>query len=130
MKQSPKFFTVSWCRKQSNTQPFQSKIKQVLSEYIAAGRSLDAIPSNEFYAPQKIDFTHSRYLEVDGLYYAYLLVPSSGYKPQVPAGWMSLLVNAGDGIDLDMFLSSQAQRPYGKKARSALRITEAGQRGQ
>ena len=50
------------CRKESNTQPFQSKVKQVLSEYIAADRSLDAIPSNEFYAPRKIDFTHSRYV--------------------------------------------------------------------
>ena len=39
---------------------------------------------------------------IDGLYYAYLLVPSDGYKTQVPAGWLSLIVNAGDGIDMDM----------------------------
>ena len=110
------------CRRQSNVQPFQAKIKQVLSDYIAAARSLDAIPSNEFYAPEKIDFTHSRYLEVDGLYYAYLLVPSVGYKPQVPAGWLSLLVNAGDGIDLDMFLSKQPKDRMVRKLGQQLRI--------
>ena len=113
------------CRKESNTQPFQSKVKQVLSEYIAADRSLDAIPSNEFYAPRKIDFTHSRYLEVDGLYYAYLLVPSAGYKPQVPAGWLSLLVNAGDGIDLDMFLSKQPKDRMVRKLGQQLRINRS-----
>ena len=113
------------CRRQSNAQPFQANIKQVLSDYIAAGRSLDAIPSNEFYAPEKIDFTHSRYLEVDGLYYAYLLVPSAGYKPQVPAGWLSLLVNAGDGIDLDMFLSKQPKDRMVRKLGQQLRINRS-----
>lgn len=113
------------CRRQSNTQPFQARVKQVLSDYIASGRSLDAIPSNEFYAPRRIDFSHSRYLEVDGLYYAYLLVPSAGYKPQVPAGWLSLLVNAGDGIDLDMFLAKQPKDRMVRKLGQQLRINRS-----
>ena len=113
------------CRRQSNTQPFQARVKQVLSDYIASGRSLDAIPSNEFYAPKRIDFSHSRYLEVDGLYYAYLLVPSAGYKPQVPAGWLSLLVNAGDGIDLDMFLAKQPKDRMVRKLGQQLRINRS-----
>ena len=74
---------------------------------MVAGRSLDTIPSNDFYAPSHIDLTHGRYICIDGVYYAYLLVPSDGYKAQVPADWLSLLVNAGDGIDMDMFLSRQ-----------------------
>lgn len=113
------------CRRQSNTQPFQARVKQVLSDYIASGRSLDAIPSNEFYAPKRIDFSHSRYLEVDGLYYAYLLVPSAGYKPQIPAGWLSLLVNAGDGIDLDMFLAKQPKDRMVRKLGQQLRINRS-----
>ena len=97
------------CRKEGNAQPWTQKVKQVLADYIAAGRDLDTIPVNEFYAPSQIDFTHGGYICVDGLYYAYLLVPSTGYKTQVPAGWLSLLVNAGDGIDMDLFLNkSQA----------------------
>ena len=84
------------CRRESNEHPFEEKERQVVAEYLAAGRDVDAIPVNEFYAPSEIDFTHGRYICIDGVYYAYLLVPSDGFKVQVPAGWLSLLVNAGD----------------------------------
>ena len=85
------------------------RAQEVVSQYRAKGREdeIDRIPAAEFAAPQSIDFTHGRYICVDGLYYAYLLVQSDGYKTQVSAGWLSLIVNAGDGIDLDMFLSRQ-----------------------
>src|SRR5699024_7411358 len=81
------------CRQESHERPFTEKVKRVLEDYIAAGRPLDNIPTNEFYAPGKIDFSHGRYICIDGTYYAYLLVPSGGFKSQVPAGWLSLLVN-------------------------------------
>ena len=97
----------------------------MLTEYLAAGRSLDNIPSNEFYAPARIDLTHGRYICIDGIYYAYLLVPSDGYKSQVPAGWLSLIVNAGDGIDLDMFLSRQPKDRMIRKLGQQLRINRS-----
>ena len=97
----------------------------MLTEYLAAGRSLDNIPSNEFYAPARIDLTHGRYICIDGVYYAYLLVPSDGYKSQVPAGWLSLIVNAGDGIDLDMFLSRQPKDRMIRKLGQQLRINRS-----
>ena len=49
---------------------------------------IDHIPAAEFAAPRSIDFSHGRYICIDGLYYAYLLIPSDGYKTQVPAGWL------------------------------------------
>ena len=113
------------CRKESNEQPFPQKLKSVLTEYLAAGRSLDNIPSNEFYAPTRIDLTHGRYICIDGVYYAYLMVPSDGYKSQVPAGWLSLVVNAGDGIDLDMFLSRQPKDRMIRKLGQQLRINRS-----
>lgn len=48
------------CRKESSEEPFTQKVKRVLAEYMAEGRSLDNIPSNEFYAPGQIDFTDAR----------------------------------------------------------------------
>ena len=96
-----------FCRRESDEQPFREKVKRVLGDYLAAGRPLENVPANEFFAPSSLDFTHGRYICVDGTYYAYLLVPSDGYKSQVMAGWLSLLVNAGDGIDLDVFLTRQ-----------------------
>lgn len=113
------------CRKSSNERPFTERVQDVLAEYMAAGRTLDNIPSNEFYVPDHIDFTHSRYICIDGLYYAYLLVPSNGYKSQVPAGWLSLLVNAGDGIDLDIFIAKQPKDRMIRKLGQQLRINRS-----
>lgn len=113
------------CRKESNEEPFTQKVKRVLAEYMAEGRSLDNIPSNEFYAPGQIDFTHGHYICIDGVYYTYLLVPSNGYKSQVPAGWLSLIVNAGDGIDLDMFLTRQPKDRMIRKLGQQLRINRS-----
>ena len=70
-------------------------------------------------------FTHGNYLCVDGLYYAYLLIPSDGYKARVPAGWLSLLVNAGDGIDLDVFLARQPKDRMVRKLGQQLRINRS-----
>ena len=97
------------CRNESAVKSLSVRVQEVVTQYLDKGREgeIDRIPAAEFAAPKSIDFTHGRYLCIDGLYYTYLLVPSDGYKTQVPAGWLSLIVNAGDGIDLDMFLSRQ-----------------------
>ena len=91
------------CRNESAVKPLSVRAQEVVTQYLDKGREgeIDRIPAVEFAAPKSIDFTHGRYLCIDGLYYTYLLVPSDGYKTQVPAGWLSLIVNAGDGIDLD-----------------------------
>ena len=94
------------CRNESAIKPLALRAQEVVAQYAAKGREseIDHIPAAEFAAPKSIDFTHGRYLCIDGLYYAYLLIPSDGYKTQVPAGWLSLIVNAGDGIDMDLSL--------------------------
>ena len=113
------------CRRESNDHPFSEKAKQVVAEYLGAGREPDSIPVNEFFAPSEIDFTCGRYIRIDGVYYAYLLVPSDGFKSQVPAGWLSLLVNAGDGIDLDVFLTRQPKDRMIRKLGQQLRINRS-----
>lgn len=115
------------CRNESAIKPLPEKVKEVVNQYAASGREADLnhIPAGEFFSPQRIDFTHGRYLCIDGMYYAYLLVPSDGYKSQVPAGWLSLIVNAGDGIDLDMFLSRQPKERIIQKVGQQLRINRS-----
>lgn len=56
------------CRRASS-EPFYQRVKSVLADYMASGRDINAIPVNEFYAPDSIDLTHGNYLCVDGLYY-------------------------------------------------------------
>ena len=46
-------------------------------------------------------------------------------KTQVPAGWLSLIVNAGDGIDMDMFLSRQPKETIIQKVGQQLRINRS-----
>lgn len=75
--------------------------------------------------PQRITDALANGICIDGLYYAYLLVPSDGYKTQVPAGWLSLIVNAGDGIDMDMFLSRQPKETIIQKVGQQLRINRS-----
>ena len=43
----------------------------------------------------------------------------------MPAGWLSLIVNAGDGIDLDMFLSRQPKDRMIRKLGQQLRINRS-----
>lgn len=53
------------------------------------------------------------------------MIPSYGYKSQVAAGWLSLLVNAGDGIDIDLFLTRQPKERMVNKLGQQLRINRS-----
>ena len=115
------------CRNESAGKPLPEKVREVMEKYRAEGREdeIDSIPAGEFFSPESIDFTHGRYVCIDGLFYAYLLIPSDGFRAQVPAGWLSLMVNAGDGIDLDMFLFRQPKERIVQKVGQQLRINRS-----
>lgn len=115
------------CRNESALKPLPSRVREVMAQYVAKGREneIDRIPAQEFFSPKEIDYTHGRYIRIDGLYYTYLLVPSDGYKSKVPAGWLSLIVNAGDGIDLDMFFTRQPKERIIQKVGQQLRINRS-----
>ncbi len=114
-------------RKTSAEKPLSVRSNEVIGKHLVCGdgNSLEDIPITEFFAPESIDFRHGRYVEMDGTYYSYLLIPSSGYKPRVAAGWMSLLVNAGEGIDLDVFLWKQPKERIMHKLGQQLRINRS-----
>lgn len=115
------------CRNESAIKPLSQRVREITDLYREKGLTEETkiIPAAEFFAPQRIDFTHGSHICMDGLYYAYLLVPSNGYASQVPAGWLSLIVNAGDGIDLDMFLTRQPKDRIIQKVGQQLRINRS-----
>ena len=113
------------CRQASSEIPLSHRVQDIVSRYVAAGKDTNAIPCTEFFAPDKLDFTHGKYICVDGQYHSYLLIPSLGYKSRVPAGWLSLLVNAGDGIDIDLFFSKQPKERMVQKLGQQLRINRS-----
>lgn len=115
------------CRNESAVKPLSVRAQEVVAQYMEHGweSEINHIPAAEFAAPRSIDFSHGRYICIDGLYYAYLLIPSDGYKTQVPAGWLSLIVNAGDGIDMDMFLARQPKERIIQRVGQQLRINRS-----
>ena len=113
------------CRNESAVKPLPTRIKEVAAHRLVKGMQIEDIPAGELFSPRNIDFMHGRYICIDGLYYAYLLVPSDGYKTKVPAGWLSLIVNAGDGVDMDMFLTRQPKERIIQSVGQQLRINRS-----
>lgn len=114
-------------RRSSTTKPLNVRINEVVGQYVNVGKreDLDHIPAMEFMAPESIDYTHGSYVVIDGVYQTYLLIPSEGYRPQVYAGWISLLVNAGEGIDVDIFFDRQPKDRIQQKLGQQLRINRS-----
>ena len=94
------------CRHKSETVPFSEHIEEILNGYMK--ESPDELPSinaTEFFAPAWIDFTHHKHVVVDDKFYTFAYIPSYGYSQRVYAGWMSLFINASEGVDVDIFLT-------------------------
>ena len=89
-------------------EPFSSRVNRVVIDTMAAkGKviGIDPIPPikiSHFIAPRGIDLSHYNYILMDGLYYSFLYVKANGYPNIVRGGWMSALINAGEGIDIDI----------------------------
>lgn len=113
------------CRDESFKKPLAEKVAETAARYIAKGKSTDNIPVAEFLSPERTDLTHVRYIKTGALYHAYYIIPSGGYKTQVPAGWLSLLINAGDGIDTDLFLFRQPKEQAVRRLGQQLRINRS-----
>ena len=107
--------------------PLPKRINQVLTRYMKSGREqeVDNIHINEFIAPESLDFKHSNYVLVNGIYHSYLLVPCDGYKAKVMPGWLSLLINAGEGIDIDFFLHKQPKDKIQQRLGQQIRINRS-----
>ena len=85
------------------------RIEKVRNHYILENgkESVAKIPVTELIAPDSLNFKSYKYVILDGIYHAYLYIPSGRYRSRVPAGWLSLLINAGEGIDIDLFFFRQ-----------------------
>lgn len=96
-------------RRTSVTVPFSERIKMVTQWYQEENgkESLPYIPVTELFAPKTLDFKHRNCVVFDGVYHTYLYIPSGKYRMRVPAGWISLIINAGEGIDVDIFFFKQ-----------------------
>ncbi len=100
-------------------------IEEHIAYLMAKRGSMEQPTVGDIIAPNSIDVTHGSYITADRMLHAYLLIPSDGYKSQVSAGWLSLLVNAGEGIDLDIFIDRQPKEQFQRKIGQQLRINRS-----
>ena len=83
------------------------------------------IPIVEFIQPDEIDLTHSDYVVMDGTYYSFLYIKGDGYPQAVRANWMSNFINAGEGIDVDVFLGKVNREKAIDKVAQKIRLNRS-----
>lgn len=109
-------------------EPFHSRVDRIVLDTMAAKNKvigIDPIPHirmAHFIAPRGIDLTHRNYIIMDGLYYSFLYIKGNGYPNKVRAGWMSSLINASEGIDVDVFLKRENRSKTIDKVAQRIRL--------
>lgn len=116
-------------------EPFSSRVNRVVVDTMASrGKiiGLDPVPHiriANFLAPRGIDLTHYNYIVMDGLYYSFLYIRAGGYPSRVRAGWMSSLVNAGEGVDVDVHLRRENRSKTIDKVAQRIRLNRTKLKG-
>lgn len=109
-------------------EPFHSRVDRIVLDTMAVKNKvigIDPVPHirmAHFIAPRGIDLTHRNYIIMDGLYYSFLYIKGNGYPNKVRAGWMSSLINAGEGIDVDVFLRRENRSKTIDKVAQRIRL--------
>lgn len=122
-------------RRSCQTEPFQTRVDRVvldamLSQGLTVGLDpVPEIPVTEFLAPRGIDLTHRNYILMDGRYYTVLYIRGNGYPSRVRAGWMSALINAGEGIDIDIHLRREIRSKAIDKVAQRIRLNRTKLKG-
>lgn len=122
-------------RRSCQTEPFQSRVDRVVLDTMASqGLTLGLdpvpeIPVVEFLTPRGLDFTHYNHIIMDGRYYTILYIRGNGYPSRVRAGWMSSLINAGEGIDIDIHLRRENRSRAIDKVAQRIRLNRTKLKG-
>ena len=125
------FFNRSSCV----NEPFQSRVERVIVDTMQAkGKiiGLDAVPHirpANFIAPRGIDFSHYNFVVMDGMYYSVMHIRRNGFPHTVRGGWMSSLINAGEGVDIDVHLRRENRGKTLDKVAQRIRLNRTKLRG-
>ena len=109
-------------------EPFASRVNRVIVDAMAAkGKviGVDPIPHirmANFIAPRGLDLSHNNYFIMDGRYFCILYIKANGYPNTVRGGWMSSLINAGEGVDIDVHLSRENRSKTIDKVAQRIRL--------
>jgi hypothetical protein len=109
-------------RETSEVHSLEDRIRELQSQMLDGSQKI-TIPM--VLAPECVDLQHGSFIVMDGVYHAYLIVPAGGYNPRVVAGWTSILVNAGEGIDIDFYFQREPKERIQSKLGQQIRINRS-----
>lgn len=115
-------------RRSCTEEPFTKRMERIVIDSMAAKNKiigLDPVPhikAVNFVAPRGIDFTHYNHVVMDGMYYSFLYVRKDGFPSTVRGGWMSSLINAGEGVDIDVHLRREIRGKTLDKVAQRIRL--------
>lgn len=114
-------------RRKSETITFHDHVTPIIERYTEADKNgvKTSLNATELIAPDWIDFTHYDYIVIDGKFYTFAYIPSTGYNQRVYAGWIATFVNAGEGVDMDVFFEHQSREAVYNKISTQLRLSRA-----
>lgn len=116
-------------------EPFTDRVNRVIIDTMTAKEKVigvDPIPHisvRQFIAPRGLDLSHYNYIVMDGRYYCFLYIKGNGYPSTVRGGWMSSLINAGEGIDIDVHLSRENRSKTIDKVAQRIRLNRTKLKG-
>ena len=116
-------------------EPFSDRANRVVVDAMAAKNRVIGvdpvphIPIAHFIAPRGLDLTHHNFIIMDGRYYCFLFIKANGYPNTVRGGWMSSLINAGEGIDIDVHLSRENRSKTIDKVAQRIRLNRTKLKG-
>lgn len=134
-EQAAEILYMFYNRRSCVEEPFSSRVNRVVVDTMAARNrviGIDPVPHiriSNFLAPRGIDLTHYNYIIMDGLYYSFLYIKGDGYPNAVRAGWMSSLINAGEGIDIDVHLRRENRSKTIDKVAQRIRLNRTKLKG-
>ena len=116
-------------------EPFSDRANRVVVDTMAGKNRVIGvdpvphIPISHFIAPRGLDLTHHNFVIMDGRYYCFLFIRANGYPSTVRGGWMSSLINAGEGIDIDVHLSRENRSKTIDKVAQRIRLNRTKLKG-
>ena len=122
-------------RRSCTDEPFADRVQRIILDRMKMEDKtlgvdpIPEIPILDFISPRGIDLTKSSYVIMDGLYYSFLYIKGTGYPSTVKAGWMSLLINAGEGIDVDVHLRKESRSKTIDKVAQRIRLNRTKMKG-
>ena len=110
IKDKPKKKPASPAREGEEALPKQSFLKRLIFGEEKPDLSEIEVGSTtilDILSPTAVDTKSRDYIVVDGIFHAYLYITGYGYSTTVGNGWLSPLVEAGEGVSLNFMIKRQ-----------------------